>query len=86
MAPPLGKNNNEDSNMNKIRAREILKNREESVRKRLVECMEAPKLKKTLMNGYIDDNRDLLEKLKEEQGRKRNMRYYFEKQPKGFGS
>ena len=49
-----------------------------TIRSNLEKCMNAPKLKPTLENGYINDNLDLFRELRSN-GRRRNFSNYFSK-------
>ena len=75
MTASLKKKDTDESFIGK--ADQIRKEQFDACRKRLEECMAAPKLKQTLLNGYYEKNKDLLAKLREEQGRKRNIQHYF---------
>ena len=77
MAQSLGKN--DDYGLNNRYMAEFKKEIKSKTRARLVECMNAPKLKPNLRNGFINDNIDLLNTLREEQGRKRHLESYFTK-------
>ena len=79
MAPTLKTKSEEDFG-NRIPSSDELVNRQrQSVQENLLKCLNAPKRKPTLENGFIHDNIDLFRKLKSENGRKRYLSDYFSK-------
>lgn len=53
------------------------KKNEEACHARLLECMNADKLEPSLKNGFITENKEEFDKLREVLGRRRNFSYYF---------